>query len=448
MDPIPAKVVESPSRTVVIDTKYTPLSSIMQYVEGSSWIVNYYSQRLVTNSELGAQQLDVAAVYQQYKLIERMELKVTGAIQSEQDDESKGMTISGTATTYGGFIPNKGDMFLADIGDGREAVFALTNATKKSHMKDAVYVIEYDLVSYTDAAYREDLARKTVEKVIYVKDFLHFGQNPQVLSTDYASLQEFKQLYNELLGGYFHDFFSHEHKTLLIPGQTKTSYDPYLTRALLDWVSTDEHPYVSKIRLPNVDGDPAMKQLTIWDCLGRMAINQLPMALQQVRLLDTSWFRDAPQLAGIYYTGIGQVVYPFDDRTDVDAVHADCYVAPTVEGTTALAKAGRRTNDLGRLLPSSTLNGFDYTLPVVDQLPDVVRVTDDAFYVLSENFYRGITPLRSTLERLVLQGLRQEPLDKVALTRLTKTAMRWENLERFYYIPVLFALLKVAIRTN
>lgn len=433
---------------MVIDTNYTPLTSILQHVDGASWIVNYYSQRIVPNSELVPQSLDLLPIYQQYLLIEQMEIKVTQALQSDQDEESKGMTITGTATTYGGFIPNKGDMFIADIGDGRAALFCLTNATKKSHMKDAVYAIDYELINYADAAYTSDLGRKTVETVVFEKDFLYLGQNPQVLTKDYASLKQFKQLYQELLGNYFRDFFSQEHKTLVIPGQSEVSYDPYLTRALLDWIGTSEHPVINKIRLPNVAGDPGMAQFTIWDCLGQMAINQLPMALQQVRLIGTDQFRNMPHLAGIYYTGIKQVIYPMDDRTDVDAGHDTCLTVPTTVETAALVNAGRRTTDLGRLLPSPLLNGFDYTTSMVGGLPDVVRVTDDAYYVLSQPFYRGEVPISSTLERLVLQGLRQEPLDKVALTRLTKTAMRWENLERFYYIPVLFALLKVATRTN
>lgn len=448
MDPIPAKVTESPSRTVVVDTKYTPLASILQHVEGSSWVVNYYSQVVARDNEVGAQQLDLAAVYQQYLLIQQMELKVTAPLSSEQDEQSKSMVVSGTATTYGGFIPNKGDMFIADIGDGRDAVFAVTDASKKTYMKDAYYQIEYELVDYANATYLADLTRKTVKTTTFIKDFLYLGQNPQVLAEDLATLTDLQSLYNDLLGGFFHDFFSHEHKTLIIPGQSEPSYDPYLTRALLDWIGTDEHPYVNKIRLPNVDGDPAMEQLTLWDCLGRMSVNALPMALQQVRLLKTAQFKAMPHLSGIYYTGIRQVIYPFDDRTDVDFGHDSCLQVPTIEGSTALARAGRRYTDLGRLLPSSNLNGFNYSPPSDGALPDVVRVTDDSYYVLSEKFYRGQTPLSSNLERLVLQALRQEPLDKALLTRLTTNAMRWENLERYYYIPVLFALLKVAIRTN
>lgn len=134
-----------------------------------------------------------------------------------------------------------------------------------------------------------------------------------------------------------------------------------------------------------------------------------------------------------------------DDRTDSDRFH-DLRCDPSQPGSQP-KKAGRRFTDFLRQLPTGTMDGLSY-LAQPNELPDVVRVTDDDFYVFSEAFYRQGEPLTSNLERLVLQGMKQEALDKALLLRLCNNAMKWENLERFYYIPVLIALLKVAIRNN
>lgn len=442
-------MAEPQYRGVTVDTRVIPLASILQHVAGSSWEVNFYSQVVDTNSELGPQQLNVQPAFQQYCLIQGMELKVITPLQQEQDSESKSMIITGQAITYPGFIPNKGDMFLADIGDGREGIFTVTSAEKKTHLKDSYYEISYEVVSYSDTApdRRADLGRKTIRTVKFVRDFLLFGQNPQIVESEYTQREEMQVVLAELIGYYFHDFFSIEKQTLLVPGQADTTYDPFLTAAVVELISTEEHPYLARIRLPNVMGQHANAMPTIWDCLLKMSYAMLYTAMQQTRLVNTIYYKTMPHYSGIYFTGIERVVYPFDERTDVDVSYGDVCEVP-MESAGLLEPGGRRFTDFTRLMPGGNLNGFNYTLPQDQQLPDIIRVTEDPYYIFSQSFYKNETPLKSNLERVVLQALKQEPLDKVAILRMAKNAIKWENVERFYYIPMLFALLKVAIRTN
>jgi hypothetical protein len=443
----PVRVTEPSYRSVTVDTRFTPLANLIRHIEGSSWSVNYYAQVLNQDSELGAQQLDRAAIYQQYVLIELLELKVTVPLAGEQDPETKSMKYSGTAMVYAGtgVIPNKGDMFLADIGDGRQGVFVVTSAEQKSYLAQSCYQLTYDLKSYDEAGVLADLETKTVKKTRYVKEFVQYGQNPQVLSEDYAQLIDFNKRYKELLGLYLRDFFSVEEQTLIIPGQTEVSYDPFLVKALLDWVSTDEHPFVSRLRLLNVDGDKIMATPTLWDCLSQMATDSLPMAVQQVRLMPSHHWRRAPQYGGVYFSGVQRVVYPIDGRTDVDAAY-DHQCEAT--GGEAIKTGGQRFSDLARLIPDTNLNGFVYSEVEAPNLPDIVPVTQDPYYVFTRAFYYGEEPLSSNLERLALSAIQQEAIDKTILSRLAINATKWENLERFYYIPVLLALLKVSMRTN
>lgn len=437
-------MTEPQYRGVTVDTRYTPLPSIIPFVEGSSWVVNYYSQVIDEDNELSPQQTSRSPVYQQYRLIEALELKVTAALSQSQDNEGKNMMAVGSATVYAAVIPNKGDTFLADIGDGREGVFAITTVEKKTYLKQAAYVIEYELKDYSTPEIRDDLARKTVLKTRFVRDMMFFGQNPVIASEDYTAQIDLKQQYKTLLGLYLSDFFSVEHQTLLIPDQELVSYDPFLTKAIVEWVGTDEHPYVNRIRLPNVSGDQAMNVTTLWDCLSRMSDDLLPMALWETQLVNTKHFKSIPQYGGVYFTQLDQVLYPFDGRTDVDVGYNPAAM-PAPNGPVTIG--GRRSDDITRLVPSRVINGFQYEVND-NELPDIIRVTDDPYYVFSEAFYKGQTPLRSNLERLALQALRQQPIERDTLARLAAQAMKWENVERFYYIPILFALIKVALRTN
>ena len=142
------------------------------------------------------------------------------------------------------------------------------------------------------------------------------------------------------------------------------------------------------------------------------------------------------------------VACPTDARTDVDAPYddqSDCY-----GGGGLLSQTGLRWKDLTRYIPSSNLNGFFLTPQSDNVLPDILPVTVDEYYVLSEKFYRHSdqVALGSKLEVLTKQALRQEPIDRVTLLNVAQHAMKWPNLERFYYMPILFALMKVALRTN
>lgn len=441
------RVTEPSFRSVTVDSRFTPLTHLLQHIEGASWSVNYYSQVLTGDSELSPQQLDLAAVHQQYVLIELLELKVSAGLEGTQDNETKEHLYTGTALVYpgAGVIPNLYDMFLADMGDGRQGVFVVTHAEKKNYLQEACYEITYTLKSYDGASLLADLERKTIKRARFVKEFIHFGQNPQVLSSDYTQLIDFRQRYKELLGLYLADFFSIEEQTLLIPDQPEPTYDPFLTRALLDWVGTNEHPYVQRIRLPNVDGDKAMSAPTLWDSLVMMNDGMLPLAVQKMRLIDRSQWRNAPQYGGVYFTGIQRVVYPTEARTDVDTRY-DHQCAPL--GGEALVSGGQRFTDLVRLLPYTALEGIDGDETQPPTLPNIVPVTQDAFYVFTEGFYKTTPEPASQLERLVLSTLRQEAIDKVVLGKLAQQASVWENLERFYYIPVVLAILKASIRTN
>jgi hypothetical protein len=109
-----------------------------------------------------------------------------------------------------------------------------------------------------------------------------------------------------------------------------------------------------------------------------------------------------------------------------------------------------RNRELRRVLVSKELNGFHYAPPEapvgLEALPDIHPVNKGDFYVLSQAFYENQPLLQSKLEHLTLCALNGESMHKPTLLNLVQTAKRWNNLERFYYIPILFILIKTALR--
>ncbi len=441
--------MEPSYKGVTVDTRYTPLANLLQYVEGSKWTVTYYSQVLGESSELQPQDINVSPVYQQYLRIEAMELRVTSPLAYSSDPETNYSILEGTATTLPGWKPNQGDMFLADIGDGREAIFVVTQAESRSFMKDALYSISYEVVGYSDADTTRlvDLENKTIRRTRFVKEFYHYGQNPLITDEDYLARVDLLEAKRQLIQMYMADFMSVEENTLLVPGQVKPTYDPYLVEFISKLISADEAPEIMRLRQPNVLGLKQMRKSTIWDCLADLSYPLVHNCTWKTFLVESRYFRGYATYSGVYYTSIGYVVAPQDRRTDVDVPYdRSCNVGVSVGAPVVFG--GRRYDDITRLLPGTELSMFDYTESVDEGLPYVTRIVDhEGYYVFSEAFYRG-QEVTSHLERLVRAMLRMESVDTRTLKILATKALSWENLERFYYTPVILTLINTYTRAN
>lgn len=454
IDPIQVKSVDEGYKGVTVDSAVTPLASIIQYAGGSTWEVEYFSQVLGSDNEPQPHQVDRSAPYQQYALIKGFELKVQTPLTPSQDPESRSMVLEGSALVPTGLIPNKGDCFFADIGQGREGQCTVTSVEKKTHYKQTVYSINYEVVDYSDrdvSEIRTDLDSKLVRVFHFVKDHNFLGVNPLMLTEDFNYRIEFQKAYESLVHYYFADFYSREYRTMMVPDQLRPTFDPYLVDALLTWVEVDDHPDVVKVCRPRMNNGTGRLPDTVWSALGKMDYSILRNAIHRTGLLNRRYFRGQPDLAGIFYLGAEDIVYRNEPSTNVDESY-NLRCDPTFG---ANVQAGRmRFDDLTRLAPVSALPGLFYAGTLaendddVPSLPLIVPVNTGSYYVFSQNFYTGQGELASDLERIMYQALKHDTLEKPLLSKLVNSAMQWDNLERFYYIPVLLALLRVSIRDN
>ncbi len=229
-----------------------------------------------------------------------------------------------------------------------------------------------------------------------------------------------------------------------LPDQVEATYDPFLVKAVLDFVTTDENPVVQRIRAMNVQGDQAFNAKTIWDCFRTMRADFIPLTQQQVGLANMKRTQNRwPYFMSAYYSGITYIIYPIDARLDVDANYV-CH--PFGFPATSTISEGRPRNpDLSRILSVTDTTGFSYLTGNANQLPDIVPVTQDQYYVFRQGFYAATPTPSSNLEVIALQALQGQAIDLGQLLRLATNAPVWGNLERFYYVPVLIALIKANI---
>lgn len=435
--PTTVQIAKPEYRGVTVDTQYVPQSSLLSNIEGSAWTVNYYSQVVDTDNALSGQQVNREAIYQQYRLINQLEIRVTQALTQSQDQESKQITVTGTAITYPFMIPLEGDMFLADVGDGREAVFRITHTEKRTYFKESCFQIDYVLVDYSTEQRRHDLQRKVVQELYFERDFLIHGQNPLLQRQDYADLQLLQSRYEDLIELYFAMFSSKEFRTLVVPGQHRAVYDHFVMKAVTGLFDSVEAPTLARLRILNCDDQDALHCFTIWDALLQRKRALLPYCNRRAGLLTTRAFTERPQLEGIRYSGIDYVVYPKDLEVCVDF---------DIRPVQTPASGGVSLIEPRAPKPPPAPPPEEGEVPAPPAAPLVWPVLVDDYYVLSEAFYADL-PNQSVLERAVRDYLDFKAPKRRTLVELVEAFHSFNPLERFYYGPILLLLVRSSIRS-
>lgn len=448
--PAPAvrpKIQPEEYKGITIDTRYTPSSALLTWVEGSNWTVDYYSQVLDANQEPTPQATDRDPIYQQYKLIKGMDLKVTSPLSFNQDPTTNVMSVEGSGITYPFLVPNQGDMFIANIGDGRVGIFAVSSSTRATILRDSVYTIEYKMVSEVNQTRISDFERKTIQTFHYSKHSLVMGCGPFVTEQAKSRTDDFRQHYGELVSRYLTDFISNERMTLLVPDQIKPAYDHFVVRAVLQMIDTSQDIRIRRIRELNIMAESIMTQPTIWDAIVRRDHQRLHGACTKAQLVSTNHFKGRPLMQGLGYSGITRVVYPIDAPTDVDAQYKGKQTRLPVGLPYAEGRPRRPLE--GEYVPQAERNALWFqTTPLLAEIPpwrlppDIHPVVKDDYYVLSEAFYTDDKANQSKLEMLTLQAISGEAINTEQLAHVLTLAYDWDNLERFYYYPILFMLLR------
>lgn len=435
--PNPIKTVAPSYKAVAVDTRYQPKTALLTHIEGSSWTVKYFSQVLGRDSALSGQNLDRDAVHQQYIAIVDFELKVTSPLTQNQDTTTKQITVNGQANVFPcGVIPNEGDIFIADIGDGRSGVFHITNSEQRTMYEASTWLIDYTLIDYATQARDEDLKEKTVETKVYVNDFHLYGQNPLIGEQQFHQLQQLEMYYDELVPDYFRRFISKEYSTLVMPGQSMPVYDPFLTDAVIKAFGSHRNNRILHVRELNVSDDDNFKAPTLWDAIVYRRPTRMRGVANKIGLVTTASFAHNPQMNSIRYSGMQYVVYPVNplrSEDDMRLMRNRAISDWKIRGTRS------QLTNLLDLIPLTELDG----LPATNVVP--INPMQD-FYVFSEAFYNRWSVGQSALEIQTHRFLHNQALDIQALIKMAESCSSWTPLDQFYQMPVLLMLIRSTVR--
>lgn len=448
---INAEIVSPAYKHSLVDTKITPHSSLLTHIEGASWTVDYYSQVVGRDEQLSPLQPSQPEVYQQYLLIKGYEMKLQGSLSPGQDAESTSMTLTGTAMLYPFLKPNVGDMFIADIGDGRAGEFTITSPpVKKTLLKETCWEISFELRRYVDAEVVRELNTRVVRTTNFVKDFLTYGQNPIIADVDLEAKEKIEEYIRQLLNIWLMKFYSKENRTAVVPGQTGATYDPYVVQTMFRIFDRNEHPLLGRIRELNCQGLPQVDELLIWNCMINMDLSIRSIMQQKVWLISTKYFSNYALHDGVYFSAIERVVYPHAPFVHVDEDYqvGNCSVA----GGSPYIDLQDMDVEMSSVYQFNIAGGFDDPgEPVeptftVEEIPLIHPVSKDDYYVFTIHFYNQTPGLQSVLELQINDMIAGRAINKDKIFSLVADIPKWGRLEQFYYIPALLILLKVMLR--
>lgn len=446
--PTPAKepyVSEKPYKGSEVESERHPVSSLLPYVKGFSWIVDYYRQYLTKDEESSAEQVSREAVYQQYQLIRGFELKVTSALQQDFESEAAEHSMVGTATIYPSFKPIKGDMFTADLFDGRAGLFTIREVSQKTIFQDSTYEVEYEIVDFLDDRRKQDLESKVVVRTVFVRDFALNQQNPLVLDSEYEQIQRLRRGVEVLQKQYFWALYNQETQTFPVPKQRVATYDPFLAGFFSYAFPVSLRDPRSEVTIYHVGGDPGFKSKTFWDLLKESSDDFEGFITKEFDTISTRVFVGQPVLNAIGYSRMERVLFPKGAEINAEYLnrHQHQVLHQRLDSPYSLEAWGEI--ELRYAVRRKVLNGLGDVPPAELFVPLIHPVGIDDYYVLSEYFYNKCQYGQSKLELQTRALLKGNALDIAVLLELLEDVPNWEPMEMFYYIPLLSFLIRKAI---
>lgn len=419
----------------IIDDLSVPISTLIAYVEGAPWTVDYYSQLITKHQNLREVDPGQSALYQSYTKIKGLELRVQNPLQNSFDPSTGISTVNGNAIIYPFITPNQNDYFVTEAGDGKLGIFKITSVERKTFNLDSAWAVDYVLVGYADVekAIYDDLEAKSGRIYNFDKNRLIDGSSPILRDEEYQLLADLRTSYKYIVASYFATFFNPKYKTLVLPGQEYSIYDTQLVKYLLSLVDVYEAVQIRKVEEYSADSDPYLQQPDFWTAMRERNYSLLAATTKKKGLANRGSFNGNTYIRGVRFSLIDYIVYPSDPD----------------ETTQITGQALPKFAELGDVLVTD--NRFKTPLDIVAESYDnghrsVVsyeKTFKNDYYVLSEQFYAGTDQL-TCLEILTRDYLKYKSLDMKMLTFVVNRYPNWPRLEQFYYGPIIMTLLKSA----
>ena len=391
-------------KTSTIFHKEKPLDTIIQYIRGMKWEIDYFLQVKDVNDTLALPDVNTPATIQKYHRVNKLVMTLQSAITQDNIEN-----ITGDAIINAGFLPNKHDVFITTLTGGREAMFSITEVQTRTYNLHQAYYVNFKLHCFLDTEPKlyNDLINKVMKEYVYDKDHLLDYSAPVILQQDYKTKIELKDCIPELTEYWFLNFVNYEKNVMAIPTNNNIYVDTMLNDFIFKIVNRTDSNLISNITNFHLD---MYKNIpcSIWDVI----INR-----------DIRMLRRVERNIGFKYT-------PFTyDNLITKKMNA--------LGISFIA------NKLNPGEQPAIMDIKDISIPK-DELNYKAPFGNNRKYVLSEEFYNQSGEYSGLLEKLLVDYLHSRIINTEELNTLIDQYPTWDTFDQYYGIPILMVLIKEA----
>lgn len=427
--PVTIKDNEKSNFTVLVpESSYR---SLLQYVEGYPWSVNYYGQIISESNTLNHFDPTLPNLNQPYYLIKNLIINVSSPLSSNYDQATGITTVEGSSILPYGVIPNVGDLFTARVDREEDAVFIITNVIRKTHRKDTLYEVNYQLHFYknTDPDFYDRLNASVTEKKYfnlksYTLDPTH--TNVYVTEQKKEAIQRLDEYIRDSKAYYFSRFIDQKHKTLLLPNEEYSFYDA----KFIDFMkkTVDGLPHIA---LYHTSNDKLIQYPSILDAILQRSESIMHSCVRKYIFINTGYISLNYRLGSLRAIGIDYVIYPHPDENKVIINQYPSLQAYESEYRDPYTDANSKGYEKMVTIDSVS----------VSEMPQVHDLSLDS-YIVSEGFYDGLHA--SFIEHLIYKHIHKQPIAKEDVLEAMRDCYRWPVMQQFYFLPLIWLFDKVA----
>ncbi len=415
----------------------TKVNSLLKYVEGYPWTVNYYGQLINTNNNLENFDPSTPNLTQPYYKVSHLILQVSSPLSSSYDQATGITSISGSGVAPYKLTPNVGDVFIAQVDTGEDAVFHITSVTRKTHRKDTLYEISYTLLNYTNLA--TDLIGKLEARVqdeyFFNPDTNFFNRDILIAPPVKVAIDQLKSFLVSSKQYYFDMFAKRQTGSILIPGVLDKVYDPELLGFISKIVEYDiiaDYPFFRFTSLSDQE-----TQFSILTALSKRSPGLLRSVVKQYAFLPAGLLLNKARLGTAQHAGIDYVLEALTPQVKTLVGEKVQVYERSVFLDTIKTDRNYELND--ELVGSGTNNAQLFQKPLLHEL------FEDDTYIVSPSFYAYLTDNSqfdkiSYVELLIARFIRNEAIVKEDLAMVVQTYDRWSLLHQLYLLPVLWLI--------
>jgi hypothetical protein len=419
-------------------TTLTPPSkvvSLLQFAEGFPWTVNYYGQIVSKSNSLETFDPTVINLSSPYYRIESLILQVSSPISSSYDSASGVTTVEGTCLTPYGVTPNVGDVFIANVETGEDAIFIVNNVIRKTYRKDTLYEINYHLLGYTNSnlAMVNTLDGRVQDRYYYNKDSNYYNRDYLVTPEVKEAIDRLQTFMVQAKEYYFTRFFSKAGGAIFLPNKEYKVYDPLLINFLMN--TTDVSTIFSKMSLFHTSNDEHYNTPNILTAIQTRDKNYIKTLCKDYYGVPASYLNNKARFGGMYLAGVDYVIYPAEvsDKYSIDGQPSDLLPEDSIPFNTAANYTG-----YNRSIELTT--GLKNLFPVYGI--DNKYIVSKAFYDYCDTQSPDNASAISYIELILYKYLHEIAVTKKDLVLAIEDYDKWDSLVQFYWMPVLFAVLR------